>query len=734
MTISTRRLLRLAGRALALLALALQAAPLPAQEAPRRPRVGLALGGGGAKGIAHVGVLRWFEEHRIPIDVIAGTSMGGLVGGAYATGMTAAEIELLLRDADWDLIMKPDAPYSQKAYRRKEDARQYPVKLELGLKHGVQLPSGLNPGHHIGVLLSRLTLPYSRVEDFDLLPIPFRCVAVDMRRGTDVVLGEGSLATALRATMAIPGVFDPVRLGDQLLSDGGVLDNVPVDVARKLGADVVIAVKVGSPQFDEVSESILGLADRAISLMMERLSDPRVAEADVLVFPQLRGFTGTDWAKTGELVPLGYAAAEAQSEALLKLALEPQAWEAHLAERRARARVAPEKPDFIEVTGVSERAAKGLSRYLAYTTKRAYSLDRFEVDLSRIVGVGRYSAAGYGLAERDGQQGLRVRVREKTYAPPFLGFFVDVSNQQEDVDFNFGVRATFMDMARYGSELRVDGTFGSNLGISGEWLIPVGGRGFFLAPRGFASRSKINVYEDEELVANYQRERSGGGADLGWLIGSKSQLRVGYVTDHLSDSLRIGDPALPQTSGREAILNAVATLDSADQAIIPGRGVRLEGRIAWFLEAPTAEREFGLMTASASSFHPAKGHDTLFVSATGEAVLGPEPPELYRPALGGLMQLSGFGTDELRGRYTLVGRAAYLHSLAKLPDLLGDRLFLMGVFELGSAFDEVGTAQVKFSAGGALVADTFFGPIYFGAAVGNSGSVRFYTTIGRLFP
>lgn len=210
---------------------------LAAASASEHPKIGLALGGGSAKGIAHVGVLEWLEEHRIPIDYVAGTSMGGLVGGAYATGMTPAELRQLLRNVDWDLTFLGEPPYKAMVFRRKQDRRDLPVKIELGLKDGLSLPSGLDPAHQIGLLLSRISFPYKSDLHFDDLPTPFRAVATDLQASEVLVLEQGSLSQSLLATMAIPAVFPPVEIDGKLLADGGMLNNVPADVVRAMGAD-----------------------------------------------------------------------------------------------------------------------------------------------------------------------------------------------------------------------------------------------------------------------------------------------------------------------------------------------------------------------------------------------------------------------------------------------------------------------------------------------------------------
>jgi NTE family protein len=192
-------------------------------------------------------VLEWLEEHRIPVDFIAGTSIGGLVGGGYATGRSAAEVRALIETIDWDAMFRGEVAYRLKAFRRKEDRREFPVGLEFGVRDGLRLAPGLDPGHEVGLFLSRLALPYTAPLSFDDLPIPFRAVATDLEAAVPVALDRGSLAGALRATMAIPGIFAPIALGDRFLADGVLLNNVPADVARAMGADIVIAVDVGEP-------------------------------------------------------------------------------------------------------------------------------------------------------------------------------------------------------------------------------------------------------------------------------------------------------------------------------------------------------------------------------------------------------------------------------------------------------------------------------------------------------
>src|SRR6201993_2820317 len=217
------------------------AAPSPQEKRPRA-KIGVALEGGGALGLAHIGVLQWFEDHHIPIDYLAGTSMGGLVGGLYATGKSPQELQELVNEQKWDIIIGGEIPYEDLSFRRKEDLRAIQNSIALGLKHGLTTPSGLNSGSEITLLIDRETLAYPKLDSFDSLPIPFRCVATDLVSGKEVVFSNGSLQQALRATMSMPGVFSPVRDGDKIYVDGGLVGNLPTEVVKKMGADIVIAV------------------------------------------------------------------------------------------------------------------------------------------------------------------------------------------------------------------------------------------------------------------------------------------------------------------------------------------------------------------------------------------------------------------------------------------------------------------------------------------------------------
>ncbi|MGH9595498.1 MAG: patatin-like phospholipase family protein, partial [Edaphobacter sp.] len=221
----------------------------PAVKPASRPKVALVFEGGGALGFAHIGVIEWIEAHHIPVDYVAGTSMGGLVGGLYASGMSPREVSNFVAGINWPAVLSGQVPFPALSYRRKQDKLAFPNRLELGLKHGLSLPNGFNSGSAVGLVLDQTMLPYYDLKSFDDLPIPFRCVATDLTTGKAHVFKDGSLAQAMRSTMSIPGVFAPVEHGTQVFSDGAAVDNLPVDVARAMGADIVIAVYLDTGSF-----------------------------------------------------------------------------------------------------------------------------------------------------------------------------------------------------------------------------------------------------------------------------------------------------------------------------------------------------------------------------------------------------------------------------------------------------------------------------------------------------
>ena len=421
--------------------------PGPGGSPQKRPKIGLALSGGGARGFAHIGVLKWFEEHRIPVDYIAGTSMGGLVGGLYATGKSPKSMQELVGGLDWDALLRGFPIFQQLSYRRKEDRLYLPGPIVIGLKGGIGLPAGMNAGMEIGLVFDRVTLSYDNVGSFDNLPIPFRCVATDLVAAEPVILKQGSLSRALRATMSLPGMFTPVEIDNRILADGGVLNNVPTDVVKQMGADIVIAVDIGTPLGDkEALNSLFGVLNQTSGVATIENIRRNIRLADLLISPDLEGYTLLDFTSSAAIADLGYKGAEQKALLLQKLSLSEGEWREHLAARQAR--VLPEaqaSPAFVKIEGTESKAGEAITEGLTKLEGKPLDTELLERELRDAWGTGRFDALNYGWIVENGKTGLLIRALEKTYGPPFLDIGLVVNNSStDDTEVNLLGRLTVL--------------------------------------------------------------------------------------------------------------------------------------------------------------------------------------------------------------------------------------------------------------------------------------------------
>jgi len=347
-----------------------QRAPQPAMKP--RLKIGVALEGGGALGLAHIGVLQWFEEQHVPVDYIAGTSMGGLVGGFYATGVSPEEMKNLIIRLDWDTILRDHTPYEDLSFLRKQDQRAYPNSLVLGLRKGLYLPGGLSAGHQIGLLIDREMLPYFGLPSFDALPVPFRCVATDFVSAKQFVFKDGSLAEALRATLSIPGAFSPVHDGQHVYVDGGLVNNLPTDVVRQMGADIVIAVHLErQPAEAGDIQSLVSVLEQSVRVVVSESEVRGLANADAVVSVPLGHFLTRDFTKNVSIMEAGYEAAKGKSKLLAGFALEDAAWNEYVHERDSRKQATTPVPQLIEVQGTSAPAQENIPALLEKVHREA---------------------------------------------------------------------------------------------------------------------------------------------------------------------------------------------------------------------------------------------------------------------------------------------------------------------------------------------------------------------------
>ena len=725
---------------LVLTARAQQAASAIDPEQPHRPRIGLALSGGGALGLAEVGIIQWMEEHHIPVDRIAGTSMGSIIGSMYATGMTPDQIREFALKVNWDEALLPEPVYRELSFRRKQDRRDFLVHARLGLKNGLEGPNGYNPGQGVGLLLDRIAFPQSEVENFDDLPIPFHCVATDMQSGEAVVLREGSLSQSVRASMAIPGVFTPVQLNGRVLADGGMVQNIPVETVRAMGSDVVIAIELRLPPGDIAQlGSIVGVLSRAIDVMVMQNERRSLALADRSISVDVSGFWVTDYSRVKELIALGYKTASSQAASLLPYAIqEPAEWQRYLDERAARKHSPIKKVDTIQVTGTAAQTAQRIEKKLSKNTRGPLDLDRVENQLTRIAGQGQFDDLGYeGFVEK-GVPALRVTAHEKTYGPPFVDLAINVNGSGVAAyNFSAGTRITFMDIAHRGGEWRNDLLFGSSNLAATEFYQPIVGSRFFAAPYAFASKFARNSFSGLTRVAVFGDERAGGGFDLGYDSGLRSEFRVGYQLFEGKLDPLIGAAGLPTAHGSTGQVRARFVWDGLDSPAVPTSGARVVATLARFFQSPGIPHAITQLDVEASKFVPLGGKSSLFVDVKGGTTFQGRAGPFQVFQLGGPFRLGAYLPDTFLGNHYAYASLGFRREFYELPQPIGKKVYWGGWYEAGSAFgtapNNPGPVVVRGTFNFGFIADTLVGPIAIAGSVSPTGQSRVNFSIGRVF-
>ena len=716
------------------------AVPHSAQTVPHRQRVGLALSGGAALGLAEIGVIRWMEEHHIPVDRVAGTSMGAIVGAMYATGMSPAEIQEFAENIDWDDVLLPEPTYSQLSYRRKQDRRDFLIEAPLGLKDGLNGPNGFNPGHGVGLLLDRIAFPESDISSFDDLPIPFRCVATDMLSGEGVVLRDGRLAEAVRASMAVPGEFTPLEINGRVLADGGMVQNIPVEIVRDMGADAVIAVQLRTPPGSRAQlETLAGVLARAVDVMIVQNEERSLALAQAIVSVDTSGFSVTDYGRAKELIQLGYKSAASQSAALAPYVIEdPAEWQQYLDERHARKHSPLKKVEAVEVTGGDSDTDRRLEHRLLHALRGPLDLDRLDTQLTRIAGEGQFDRLGYEGFVQNGVPALRVTAHEKTYGPPFVDLAVNVDGSGVAAfDFSAGARVTFMDFADRGGEWRSDVLFGSSNLAATEFYQPLGGSRFFVAPYAFASKVARNSFTGLTQVAVFGDERAGGGFDLGYNSGRRSEFRLGYEIFEGKLNPLIGSAGLPITSGTTGEFRARYVWDGQDSPSIPSAGNRVVATLSRVLESPDLSHPVDQLDLQTSSFVPVGEKTSLFLLASGGTTFRGNAGPFQVFALGGPFRLGAYLPQEFLGNHYAYSSLGFRREFYRLPQIVGGKIYWGGWYEAGTAFGSAnsnsGPVVVRGTFNLGVIADTFVGPIALAGSVSPTGQSRVNFTLGRLF-
>lgn len=709
--------------------------------ASRRPKICLVLSGGGARGAAHVGVIKVLEELRVPVHCIAGTSMGALVGASYASGSSVAEMEEILREINSELLFKDNPPREERPVRRKQDDYKPFFGPEFGATTGLRLPKGIVTGVQLETVLRRLAKAKG-YHQFDRLPIPYRAVATDLVTGKEVVFQDGELANVMRASMSVPGAVAPAEFGGMMLVDGMLTSNLPVDAARKMGADVIIAVNVGTPLLKrEELTSLLGVTSQMLNILTEQNVQAAIATlkpADILISPELSEYTTGDFDVLTKIAPLGEAAARKVSDRLAGLALPP----AEYAELRSRQQVAV-APDLRPVDAIRFDTLKRVNpeyALAAFDTETGKPIDQqtLDRDMRRLYGTGHFEHVNYSILEEPGRRVLAVDAVEKSWGPDYLRFGLGLSTDfSGDAFFNLlaSYRKTWLNSL--GGEWRTDFQIGRTSSLTSEFYQPLDEAGqFFVAPQIKLERRSTSIYNGDNRLARYDFRTDEVGLDIGAQFRRYGEIRLGVAAGKVDPSLDTG-PAFLAPGGPDIDTGGYRLrmfFDRLDSAIFPRSGWSSTMKLYdsnTALGADVAYTRWELDATGALSF----GNHTINLAVKGGGKFGDNPLPVYDQfQWGGFMQMSGYKTGQLYGETLTFGRAMYYHRLTRQTLLEG----AYGGFSLEAA--RIGNPLLPGSQEGWLnsiglfvAADTPLGPAYLGYGHAVDGNKSLYFYLGKPF-
>lgn len=725
-------------------------APLPAVVPAGRPVIGLALQGGGALGLAHAGVIQWLEENHIPIDRIAGTSMGALAAGFYASGHTPAEMRALATSGAFTQVFTIQSPYSDLSYRRRQDRREIPDSFLLGLRHGPELRNALLTDRGVDeFLVTNMSAYNSRNLDYNSMPIPFRCVATDLNTLQAVVFDHGPLPQAVRASLSIPGVFPPVQGGDgHYLVDGGILDNLPTDVVRRdLHADIVIAVQL---QSDTISasdtSSIVGVLNRAFSAGIAQNVALARPLADLVISVPLESFSSADYAKGGQLIQAGYLAAEQNRAALLRYALDDKDWQAYIAARQSRVHPQPGVLRRVRVQGGTSSAERSALAEIKPLQARPISPAATFDALKPIQSNGEYSATYETFAPATaagstavatpgnvGDTGILVRLSNDPIGPPYLVIGPELTAATSNITrMEMNLRVIDQNLGGFGSELRGTAELGYQTTLSAEYYRLLTPGGYFLEPRVGIVREPVYIWANQKRVADRFQQNLVAGLEAGRTFGNFMQVSAEWRAEDTRWSLITGSGGGPYLSGTSQTGLLHFNLDRASSGAISPTGFRLAAsagalyHAAGSSNAPMAQFSF----SRTLSF---KGDNILGMGGEVNSYLRANVAQPFRFTLGGPMRLSASSFDEYRGTDTYLARSGYMHRIAALPTGLGQGLYLLVGYEAGEIWSPEQKAFLRQDGSAGLVGNTPVGLVTFGVAVGDAGHRKVFLTVGRWF-
>jgi NTE family protein len=728
-----------------------------------RPRICVVLSGGGARGIAHIGVLKVLQDLKIPIDCIAGTSMGAVVGGLYASGMNAREIESTMRSVDWQEAFRDSPPRRDLAFRRKQDDRNFLVRLPLGLKHGqILLPKGFIQGQKLQETLKQLTLQFNDSTDFDKLPTAFRAVATDLESGEAVLLDKGDLAIAMRASISAPGVFAPVDYQGRLLVDGGLAENLPISVARAMNADILIVSDVSFPlQARAQLDSALSISNQMLAILVRKDADRQrnsLGPQDVLIEPVLGSTTSTDFTTTLGTIVRGEEAARRAAEKLARLSVGDADY--HTYQARREARVPGLSPiEFVRVDKESKRYEATIMAEMQPLIGKPFSVDQVGSRITKLYGLGNFETLDYSLVQRDPgasagtdasgaagveapqETGLEIRARRKSWGPNYIRFGLNLQDDfQGNSRYNAAARFVVSELNGLGAELLTDVQIGSDPRVFGEFYQPLDPqRTWFVAPSARIEVRDLPIYVRNIEVADFRDREAEADLDVGRNLSNWGEIRTGLHRTNGLTRQRYGDPRLVEQQYNKGEFFFKFSYDQLDNVHFPRGGETFT--FQWDADRTDLGSDVARDRVTADWLVArSRGRNTLLwwtsAGTTLDGNVKPTAlPEFY--SLGGFFNLSGLAPQSLIGPHYAITRAIYFRKIGRggegffeFPAYIGASL------ELGNTWaqrGEISPGSAHKDASIFFAIDTYLGPVYLGTGYDERGTSGFYLFLGRSF-
>lgn len=707
-----------------------------------RPKICVVLSGGGARGAAHIGVLKVLEEMRVPIDCIAGTSMGSLVGAAYASGLTIPEMEKLVGELSTEKLFKEDPPREEQNARRKEEDYINLVTPEVGgVKSlgGTILPQGFVSGLQLEAVLRDISAP--GYLNFDKLPIQYRAVATNLVNGKEVVFKEGELAHVMRASMSVPIAISPSKLKGEILVDGMLVNNLPVSVAKEMGADIIIAVNVGTPlKKREELGSILGVAGQMLSILTEQNVKKSLAllnSSDVVISPELGDFSTSDFDNLTSVIPIGETAARDAVSQLSKLSLSEEKYAQYrigLNKMVAQDKRPVDEVRFVKLNHVNPEFLKSKMKT---KTGKPIDIDELNKDLEKLYGNGDFEHIGYQIFESEGERVLEINAAEKNWGPNYIRLGASLEHDFHGRSFyNLFARHRKTWLNPSGAELLTDLQLGKTDRFRTEFYQPLNDtHSFFVAPLIDLNHTTKDVFNDDKRTARYDIKRYTFGINLGMEIDEYGQIILGARKGTVEPSLDIGSPSLSPSDSYidEGAFVASIQLDRLDSVAFPTKGWLATGNIYnsnSLLGADNSYTKWDFKTHYFYSF----GKNTIGLSAIANGNLSGTTPNYDLNQWGGFLKQSGYQSEQLLAESITFGRLLYYRKFINYKGF--DGLYAGFSLELGKARNQAtpgNNTGLLTSASAFVATDTPLGPLYLGYGVADGGENSPYVILGLPF-